>query len=174
ISEYQRAFDLIFKTKKHILSEKEEKLLTKVSRINGGFERIFDTLTDSDIKFDDATDSKGKKIPLKTVADVSKYLKNKDRQLRKTTWINFNHAFNKFESTLTQTLYYNYLMLNTNSKLRNYKDYIDAAADADEVDEKLILHIYKMIEKFKPSIDNYSKKFNKLLKKQLNISKLEP
>mgnify|MGYP002470902818 CR=1 FL=1 len=174
ISEYQRAFDLIFKTKKHILSKKEEKLLTKVSRINSGFERIFDTLTDSDIKFDDAIDSKGKKIPLKTVADVSKYLKNKDRQLRKTTWINFNHAFNKFESSLTQTLYYNYLMLNTNSKLRNYKDYIDAAADADEVDEKLILHIYKMIQKFKPSIDNYSKKFNKLLKKQLNLPKLEP
>lgn len=174
ISEYQRVFDLIFKTKKHILSEKEEKLLSKISRINGGFETIFNTLTDSDIKFEDAKNSKGKKVPLKTMADVSKNLKDKDRELRKTTWINFNHAFDKFESTLTQTLYYNYLMLNTNSKLRNYKDYIDAAADADEVDQKLILHIYKMVQTFKPSIKTYSDKVNKLLKKQLNLNKLEP
>ena len=65
-------------------------------------------------------------------------------------------------------------MLNTNSKLRNYKDYIDAAADADEVDQKLILHIYKMVQTFKPSIKTYSDKVNKLLKKQLNLNKLEP
>ncbi len=174
ISEYQRSFELIFKTKKHILPENEEKLLSKISRINGGFEHIFSTLTDSDIKFNDAKDSKGKNVPINTMADVFRLLKHKDRTLRKNVWINFNGAFNKFESTLTQTLYYNYLMLNTNSKLRHYKDYIDAAADADEVDKKLILHIYKMVEQYKPLVKEYTKKFNGLLKKQLHLTKLEP
>lgn len=174
LKEYQRAFDLIFKTKKHLLSDVEEKLLSKVSITNGGVDSAFSTLTDNDIKFKDAINSNGKNVSIKTVADVSKLLKSNDRSLRKSTWINFNSAYHQFESTLTQTLYYNYLTLNTYAKLRKYKDYIDAAADADEVKEDLILHIYKMVETFKPSEDKYAKKVKALLKKQLGLKKLEP
>ncbi len=174
LREYQRSFDLIFKTKKHILSDIEEKLLSKVSITNGAADSTFSTLTDNDIKFNDAINSKGKKIPIKTVADVSKLLKSNDRAVRRSTWINFNLAYHQFESTLTQTLYYNYLTLNTYAKLRNYKDYIDAAADADEIKEDLILHIYKMVETFKFSEDKYVKKIKALLKKQLGLKKLEP
>jgi oligoendopeptidase F len=86
IKQYQRAFDLIFKTEPHILSEKEEKLLSKIDIYTDGFETIFNTLTDSEIKFEDAINSKNKKIPLKTISDVSINIKNnKDRTLRKST-----------------------------------------------------------------------------------------
>jgi oligoendopeptidase F len=53
--------------------------------INGGFATIFSTLNDTEIKFKDAVDAKGKRIPLKTIADVTYHLKSKDRNLRKTT-----------------------------------------------------------------------------------------
>jgi oligoendopeptidase F len=53
--------------------------------INDGFSTIFTTLKDTEIKIDDALSSKNKKIPLKTVADVMKNLKNDDRQVRKST-----------------------------------------------------------------------------------------
>ena len=44
--------------------------------------------------------------------------------------------FNSVKNTLTKTLYYNYLKVNKLSQIRNYKDYINAALDNEEVNEK--------------------------------------
>jgi len=76
---------LIFKLKPHTLNDQQEKLLSKVSIINGGFENIFGTLTGSEIKFADAVDSKNRKVKLETFADVMLCLKSKDRVLRKSS-----------------------------------------------------------------------------------------
>ncbi|MDE6289697.1 MAG: oligoendopeptidase F, partial [Ureaplasma sp.] len=131
--DYQLMFDRVFKNKDYLLDEKTEKVLSQLSAYNSGFDDIFSTLTDSDLKFKDAINSKGKKIPIKTQADVVKNLKNHDRELRKSTWFSFNEAFNSIQDTLTKTLYYNYLMLNSNAKIRGFKDYVSASAFADEV-----------------------------------------
>jgi oligoendopeptidase F len=85
IQNYQRSFDLIFRHKEHRLSKDEEVLMSKISNIHGGFETIFETLTDSDIKFSPAINSQGQVIPLTTIADVTKNIKSKDRKLRETT-----------------------------------------------------------------------------------------
>lgn len=174
VKQHQRAFDLIFKSKPHILSEKEEKLLSKIDIYTDGFETIFNTLTDSEIKFDDATNSKNKKIPLKTISDVMINIKAKDRKLRQTTWISFNHSYSKFESTLTQTLYHNYLMFNTHAKIHNFKDYIHSTTFSDEINVNLIENLYIETKKFKPLFQQYRDITNRLLKKQLHLTKLEP
>jgi oligoendopeptidase F len=59
--------------------------MSKLSIYHGGFNDIFSTLTDSDIKYQDAVDKNGKLIPLKTVADVMFNLKSKDRTIRRST-----------------------------------------------------------------------------------------
>ena len=174
LEQYIRDFNLIFKSKKHILEKNVEKALSSISINNSSVDDIFTTLTDNDLPFDDAIDSKGKKHKLKTASDVFINLKSTDRKLRKTSWINFNESFYNFRNTLVKTLYYNYLQLNTWSKLRNYKDYIDSCVDTDEIDEKLILLIYKMVEKYRPLFEKYAKTKNKMLKKQLKLKVLEP
>jgi oligoendopeptidase F len=174
IAEYQREFALIFRNKPHILDDKEQKVLSTMGIINGGFATIFSTLNDTEVKFQDALDSKGKKIPLTTIADVTRNLKSKDRSLRKTTWTNFNKAYSNYENTFTQTLYYNYLMLNTASKIHKFEDYVSATAFEDEVNVDLILNLYKYAELFKSSSLRYRQIFETLLKKQLKLTKLEP
>jgi oligoendopeptidase F len=59
--------------------------LSTIGIINSGFATIFSTLNDTEIKFLDAVDSKGTNIPLKTIADITRNLKDKDRNIRKTT-----------------------------------------------------------------------------------------
>lgn len=174
IEQYQRAFELIFKTEPHILSEKEEKLLSKIDIYNDGFETIFNTLTDSEIKFDDAINSKKHKVPLKTISDVMVNIKAKDRILRKSTWISFNQAYSKFENTLCQTLYHNYLMFNTHAKIHHFNDYIESTAFSDEIKVDLIKTLYDQTKLFKPLYQQYRGITNKLLKKQLNLNQLEP
>ena len=174
ISEYKREFDLIFKNKDHLLSDSEEKIMAQLNRYSSGFEDIYSVLTDNDLTFEDALDSNGNKIEIKTQSDIFKNLKSTDRKLRETSWLSFHKAFYNFRNTLTKTLYYNYLMLNTNAKARKFEDYIDRTCFEDEVDKKFIQNIYKNIKTYSSSIYKYQEIRNKYLKHLLNIEEVKP
>lgn len=171
---YQREYDLIFKSKKHILDKQTENTLSKIGINNSASHNIFNALTTSDIKYKDAIDSKNNKIKINTISDVTKNLKSNDKMIRKSTWISFNNAYYEIKNTLTKTLYHNYLMLNSFSKLRNYQDYLDASIDADEIDLKLIKTIYQNVAKYKTIYNQYLTIRNLILKKQLKVTKIEP
>ena len=174
LKKYQREFEHIFRTEPHILQPNVEKALSKISLANHGVAHVFSTLTDSDLKFQPVKDKKGKLNPITTASDVIKYLKSNDRVLRKNAWINFNFAFDSIANTLTQTLYYTYLRYNSTAKLRNFKDYVNASAFADEINDSFILNLYKNVESFKTIYSSYKTKVEKLLLKQLKVNKLEP
>lgn len=174
ISEYKREFDLIFKNKDHLLSDSEEKIMAQLNRYSSGFEDIYSVLTDNDLTFEDALDSNGNIVEIKTQSDIFKNLKSTDRKLRETSWLSFHKAFYNFRNTLTKTLYYNYLMLNTNAKVRKFEDYIDRACFEDEVDKKFIQNIYKNIKTYSSSIYKYQEIRNKYLKHLLNIEEVKP
>ena len=170
ISDYKRQFDLIFKSKKHILSDKEEVILSQIHQFCGGFEDIYFVFTDNDLKFADAENSSGEIVKLNTQADVFKNLKSKDRKLRQTSWLSFYSAFYQFRNSLTKMLYYNYLMLNTVAKLKKFDDYIDSVCFDDEIDKKYILNIYEHIKSNSDLISKYRKYRNQYIKKILNIN----
>ena len=174
LKEYSRSFDLIIKTKPHTLLDIEEKLISKINKSAGGVDELYNSLINGDIKFQDVVNSKNKTIKLKTQADVFKNLKSPDRVLRKNVWISFNNAFYSFRNTLTHSLYYNYLELNTSTKIRNFNDYIHACAFSDEIDVKLIPHIYKNVKDYKKSYGIYADSRNKILKQIINVDKIEP
>ncbi|MBQ0045551.1 MAG: oligoendopeptidase F [Mycoplasma sp.] len=175
IKDWTREFDLIFKERKHILSKKAELLMTKVSPATTGVNDIFTTLTDSDLKFDDAIDAKGKPHKILTISDAIQLLKEpKDRTLRRNAWISYNKAFNSVKNTLTKTLYYNYLRANKLAQIRNYKNYIDAALENEEVNEKILLAAYKHVASFKSAYNEYRKHRLNLIKKIHHITELEP
>lgn len=174
LKKYQKEFNDIFKLEAHILEPNVEKALSKVSLANGGVAHVFSTLTDSDLKFQPAKDKNGKLNPIVTASDATKYLKSNDRILRKNAWINFHSAYDAITNTLAQTLYYTYLRFNSSAKLRNFKDYVNASAFADEIDEAFILNLYKNVESFKSIYVAYENKVEKLLAKQLKLKELEP
>lgn len=175
LKEWTRSFDLIFRERKHILDKKSELLLTKVAPATSGIGDVYTTLTDSDLKFDDAIDSKGKHHKIETITDAIKLLKDqKDRALRKSAWISYNKAFNSVKNTLTKTLYYNYLKVNKLSQIRDYKNYINRALEAEEVNEKILISAYKHVAEFKKANIEYRKHRLSLIKKIHKIKTLEP
>lgn len=174
LKKYQKAFDDTFKLEPHILSPEVEKALSKISLATGGIGHVFSTLTDSDLKFASVKNKDGKLIEIKTVSDVTRYLKSTDRVLRKNVWISFHSAYDKISNTLAQTLYYTYLKFNSYAKLRNFKDYVDASTFSDEISEEFILNLYKNVEGFKEIHTLYKQQINRLLAKQLKLKKLEP
>lgn len=174
ISEYKREFDLIFKNKIHLLSDSEEKLMTQLNRYSSGFEDIYSVLTDNDLSFENAQDSNGQIVEIKTQSDIFKNLKSTDRKLRETSWLSFHKAFYNFRNTLTKTLYYNYLMLNTNAKVRKFEDYIERVCFDDEVNKEFVQNIYTNIKTYSSSISKYQEIRNQYLKQLLNIDEVMP
>ncbi|WP_052663041.1 oligoendopeptidase F [Mycoplasmoides pirum] len=171
---YQRSFDLIFREEKHILSNEEEKVLTKLSILNGAAEDIFDTLTRSEIKFEDALSSQNKKHKIKTLADVPPLLKSSDRKLRKSAWLSEYNGFYRYKETLAKILYHAYLNFNTNAKIRKHKDYISATAFDDEIPVEFISWIYTEVAKFAPIVKKYNSIIKTAIKNKFNLNKVEP
>ncbi|MCQ3908656.1 MAG: M3 family metallopeptidase [Mycoplasmoidaceae bacterium] len=149
--------------------------MTKVAPATSGIHDVFTTLTDSDLKFGDAIDKKGKPHKILTITDAIKLMKEpSDRILRQNAWVSYNKAFASVKNTLTKTLYYNYLKLNKLSQVRNYKNYINAALEDEEVNEKILLSCYDHVRQFKSANFEYRKHRNNLIKKIHKIKKLEP
>ena len=174
LKEYIRLYELLFKNKKRILSKKEEKLLSQLSKTSSGFEDIYSSVVDTTIKYADVKNKNNKKVKLESMAKVYKCLKSSDRILRKNAWISFNKAYYDNRYILTNTLHYNYLDLNQSAKIRKYKDYVESSCDADEVNRDFLLNIYKGVERFAPIYKNFSNSRNKILKKIYGFKNLYP
>jgi len=71
-------------------------------------------------------------------------------------------------------LYYNYLTLNTNAKLRHFADYIDSTAFSDEINKDFIFNLYQEIKTYQPLVQKYQNARKKYLKQLLNKSTLMP
>ena len=171
---WKREFDLILRTQSHVLSNDQEQLLTKLSSDSNAIYDIYTSLTDVDLHFDNAKDKNNFKHEINTLADAHKLLKQDDRVLRRNTWINVNKAFTNIENTLTKTLFYNYLRLNQWAKARNYKGYIDAVLFNEEINEEIILSLYKNVKQYKIIYQQFAKKKRQIIKKIFNVKKVEP
>lgn len=174
INKYKRSFDLIFKEKKHKISEKEEILLTKLSPALDSNNSIFDILSCSEIELLDAKDKNNKTIKFNSISDIMFILqKSNDRILRKNAYKSLNQSFIKFENTLTKTLYQQFLVFNETAKIYNFKNYIDKVCFDDEVETKFIDHVYSQVETYKFAYRKFSEIESKYRKKVLKINKLE-
>lgn len=152
LKKYTRKYENFFRYKKYILNEEQNLMLTKTSKYGGGIHEVFSTLTTEDIKFNDVLDSKNKKHKIITPSDAIKLLHSNDRVLRKNTWISYNLAYANISSTLSKTIYYNYLQLNTNAKIHNYEDYFTSTCFSDEINPELVTNLYKHVLNFKKYI----------------------
>jgi len=98
--DYDFGFFKLLRSKKHILSEAEEKILTATSNFAGDFGKVFGILTDANIKFPDVENKSGKKLPL-TNTNYSLYLESKDRILRKNTFEQLYRTYISFGETIS-------------------------------------------------------------------------
>ena len=109
-------------------------------------------------------DCKGKKQQIENAYDLIKILETShDRVLRKNAWICFHKTDFKHRNTLSKMLFYNFLAENKKDKIRNFKGYVDKCLFADEIDEKILINIYKNIESFKNIVFEFKTYIKKLL-----------
>ena len=161
-------FKELLRDKKHVLSEKEEKLLGGVQNFAGDCSDVFDSLADVDFVFDDALDSKGNPHEV-TDAKYPVLLKDKDRTLRENAYKSFYGRYKSFNNTITLNYISNLKSDLFFAKARNYKNTFDSALTGSNIPLKL----YEMLKKQVRLNLPLSKKYYGLRKKALKLDKLE-
>jgi oligoendopeptidase F len=161
---YKNALKRIFDLSKHVLSEKEEKIIAAYSEISELPYKTFSMLNNADIKFQSAKDSNGKDHEV-TTGNFSLLMENTDRTLRKNAYESIYGSYKNHINTLSSTLESIIKSNVIESKLRNYKTSLEAALGPNKIPTKVYENLIKSIE----NKMNYHKQYIALKKKLLEI-----
>ncbi len=144
----------ILRFKPHMLSKKEEKLLSLMSDFTGGFSQNFEKFDDADLTFEDAIDSKGKPYTLNH-SSYSLLLEDKDRTLRKDAMIKMNRAYKKFNNFLASN-YISVLKQNKfSSSIRNFDSSLQGSIFSEDASEKVYKTLLKEVKGNAPLLQEY-------------------
>ncbi|MDD4686139.1 MAG: oligoendopeptidase F [Clostridia bacterium] len=134
--QFREYFRDISRFKPHILSKKEEALLSKMQSFSGGFSEVFDMLNDVDFTFESVQDAQGNKKEL-THGNYGLYIQSSDRVLRKNAMIGLHKKYQEFNNTLA-TNYINDIKSNAfSSKIRNFDSCLENALFGEEISGKV-------------------------------------
>lgn len=160
--DYRIMLSRLIREKDHILSEKEERLLSMQSEVGASFSRIFDDMTDIDFNFGEIDGT-----PL-THATYSSFLQNENEDVRKRAYYAYykkfdenKHSLSKiYEGAIKQSLF--------TSRARGYKSTLDRALFTDNIKKEVFLNLIDAAHEGFP----YLKRFYELKRKVLNLQEL--
>ena len=144
--QFFNTFKEIIRDKPHILSLKEEVLLSKVGNFSGGFSDSFDMLDSSDIKFKSVKDSKGKFHELNH-STYSKFTQSEDRVLRRNAYKNMNGAYGEYNNTISQLFINSIKKRYFYSEVKNFSSSMEASMFYEEVSDKVYNTLIKSVNK---------------------------
>lgn len=134
--EHEKNLKDAFRYKKYTLSDKEEKLLSSISKAFGNDEETYGYLVDSDMTFGIIKDEDGKEVEL-TDTNYSIYIESSDREVRKAAFESLYKHYKQFKNTITSSFNGFINQSVSISKLRGYKSAFSCSLYKDEMDEKV-------------------------------------
>ncbi len=165
LQEFEKSLKDILKEKKHILSEELETALSKYSEVFNASENTYDTFTNTEFDYPNIIDENGKELKM-TDGLYSKYMKSSKEKIRKQAFEAIYSLYKKHINTITE-LYLTRVKARTiSSKLRNYKNSLEAATNADDSSVKVYDVLLKEMNKNLYLNHEYIKLKNKLIGKE--------
>ena len=144
LKEYELLLKRIFKNKPHVLSEKEENILSSMQLIAGEPEKIAGIIRNSELQFQTIKDENGNKVKL-TNENFMIYLKSRDRRVRKDAFEALYSSYNKYKETLAETLQGHIMVLSNSSKLRGFSSSKEASLFSNRVNTKVYDNLIKVV-----------------------------
>lgn len=151
----------IIRQKKHILSAKEEKIMSEISSFTGDFQNIFMMIDNADIKFKPV--KLGEEEMELSHGMYSVFLQNPDQSVRKEAFEKYYDAYRSSLNTIATTYSASVKKDCTLSALRGYKSALSRALYADDIDKKVYDNLIKAVKKNTPAMHKYVKYRRKAL-----------
>ena len=162
LERYRRYLSNLRRRKEHILSEAEEKLLAATGEMGQAPDKIYGMLTEADLKFADAVDSRGQSHPLSQGTFVP-LQESSDRQLRKSAYENLYDGFAGIRNTAAGLLDAQNKQLKFYAEARRYTGALEASLDGTEVPVSVYENLGEAVGRNAGSMHRYVRLRKKLL-----------
>ncbi|MDO5732452.1 MAG: oligoendopeptidase F [Eubacteriales bacterium] len=131
---YRHALETRLREKPHILSEAEERILSKLSPILDAPSRIFSKLSDADLRFEPTLDSEGEE-QLVSEGRYSVLMSSPDRKLRAGAFKNIMAAYHSHRNAFAETLFAQFNYDNIRAEIKRFTSAREAALFSTQIPE---------------------------------------
>ena len=144
----------IVRNKKHLLSEKEERILAQTGEMANSFDTIFTMLDDVDMRFDDILMPDGTKTEL-SHGRYGLLLQDKNRDIRKQAYEsmynahlnNINTLASLYSSSVKKDVFY--------AEVRNYESVLQGELFSGNIPESVYTTLIEQVHAFFPVMHKY-------------------
>ena len=133
LKSYERNLKEIYRFKKYILSDNEEKLISNLEKALDSSSTTYESLTDTDMTYGNIIDENGESVEL-TDSNYNKYIKSNDRIVRKEAFDELYRVYSNFKNTICSTIKGNIEANTSIAKIRGYNSSIEASLFSDNID----------------------------------------
>lgn len=162
LKDYDYFLKSLIKQKKHILSEREEKLLALLGQTTSSFKDIFTKADNVDLPLSPIK-YKGKEYPL-SHGYYGVYMHQGERGLRKKAFTEYYNAYLKMINTISSTYFGNVKKNVFYAKARKYKSVLDMMLDDEDVSPIVYKNLINGVNKSLPTLHKYMSVKKKTLK----------
>jgi oligoendopeptidase F len=154
LSDWQISLQRLRRLKPHILSNKEERLLSLAMPAVSGHHETFSQLTNVDMTFGSVRDDRGRDIEL-TQSSFSSLLQRPDHEVRKCAFTSFYTEFDAHRFTLASSLASSVKGDVFLAKARNYPSALEASLFPDNVPVTVYDKLIGAVRKRLPDLHRY-------------------
>ncbi|MDD6878746.1 MAG: oligoendopeptidase F [bacterium] len=162
--EFKFSLEKVFRNKEHILSEKEECIISNLQPMLEFPEKIYDLFTNAELCFGNIKDEEGNIVEI-TDSNFSLYIKSKDRKVRKDAFTTLYNGYSKYKNTISLMLANDIKANNIMAKLRHFDTAMKASLFSDNIDTIVYDNLVNTVEN---NLDVLFKYYN-LKKEILNL-----
>ena len=144
----------LMRTRPHVLSEPEEKLLAMQGTFAGTAGKVFRQLTDADLKFGSVTNGTGQPVELSNATFMT-LLHDTSRDVRRTAFHQYYAQYEAHANTLAATLSGSNERDAYAAKVRHYPSAVEAALFADNVPIAVYDQLIAAVHAHLPTVHRY-------------------
>ena len=154
LTPYELLLERLTRTRPHVLSEPEEKLLAMQGSFAGTAGKVFRQLTDADMKFGSVTTGAGEQVELSNATFVT-LLHDTSREVRRTAFHQYYAQYEAHANTLAATLSGSNERDAYAAKVRRYPSAVEAALFADNVPIAVYDQLIAAVHSHLPAVHRY-------------------
>ena len=151
---YEYEFRNVLRMKDHILSDKEEELLSSLGKSLNNSEDTASYLRNSDMKFGIIKDSDNNDVELSNI-NFSKYIMDNNREVRKSAFYTLYKEYENLQNTFASSYSGKVNTDNVLALRRGFKDARDAALFDSNIDNKVYDNLIEVLHKNLYIMDDY-------------------
>lgn len=129
---YEHGLREILRRKKHILSEREEAILSKVGEISSSPENVFSMLNNADLKFPSIKNQEGEELEI-THGSYIPLMTSKDRGIRRDAFKSMYSVYGGLKNTFAAILDGELKSNKFFAEMRGYKNTMEASLDGNNI-----------------------------------------